>query len=461
MNQANQNESKPNPERKIYSVSQLNKRAKQLLETSFSLIWLEGEISNLSKPNSGHWYFTLKDEQAQIRCAMFKARNNRIAWPIKDGQKVIARAKVSLFEGRGEYQLIIEHLEEVGIGALQRAYEMLKQQLASEGLFDASHKKALPTHPKHIGLITSPTGAAVNDLLKVLKRRWPIAEVIILPVAVQGTGAANAIASTISLANKSKNLEAIIVGRGGGSLEDLQAFNSEDVARAIFNSRLPVISAVGHETDTCISDFVADYRAPTPSAAAEVLTPDHKILHKDFQQKITQLHRQLLNQLDSRHQQLDFTRAQLKHPGDQLKLYKIRLESLQQRQDRSLEHNILEKKQRFSAAQLRLNHRSPEQTLKIQKQSIRHLASRLTSALEQLHTIKTQQLHESAHLLNSLSPLATLSRGYSLTLDTKGKPLSSSRNVNKGDTIRIQLHDGALDADISDITHDSTLKLSK
>lgn len=266
----------PPPNRDVLSVSQLNRRAKMLLETQLPLLWIEGEISNLSQPSSGHWYFTLKDSAAQIRCAMFKGRNSRVRFAAQHGQQVLVRAKVSLYEGRGDYQLIVEHMEEAGIGALQRAFDELKYKLEQEGLFLEEHKKPLPTQPKRVALITSPTGAAVQDMVSVFARRYPLIDLVILPVAVQGVEAPAQIARAINMACRMRNIEAIIVGRGGGSLEDLWAFNEEVVARAIFASKIPLVSAVGHETDFTIADFVADSRAPTPSAAAELLSPDRE-----------------------------------------------------------------------------------------------------------------------------------------------------------------------------------------
>src|SRR5690625_2927780 len=257
--------------RDVLSVSQLNRRSKQILETHLPLVWVEGEVSNLSRPSSGHWYFTLKDDQAQVRCAMFRNRNQLVRFNPAQGQQLLLRARVSLYEGRGDYQLIVEHMEEAGFGALQRAFEELKTRLSQEGLFASERKRPLPTLPKHIGVITSPTGAAIRDILSVLKRRFPAVPVTVLPVPVQGKEAAPAIVSALDLANRSELFDVLILARGGGSLEDLWPFNEEAVARAIYASRTPVVSAVGHEVDFSIADFVADVRAPTPSAAAELV----------------------------------------------------------------------------------------------------------------------------------------------------------------------------------------------
>ena len=268
------------PQRQILSVSQLNRQTRQLLETHLPLIWVEGELSNFACPASGHWYFSLKDEQAQVRCAMFRNRNSRVRLPSGgrpgNGLQVLVRCRVSLYEGRGEFQLIVEHMEEAGLGALQRRFEQLKNKLDSEGLFTTEHKQPLPALPRRIGVITSPTGAAIQDILQVLQRRFAAIPVTIYPTAVQGQEAIAGLTHAIEQANDHGSCDVLIVGRGGGSMEDLWAFNEESVARAIFASDIPIISAVGHEVDFTIADFVADQRAPTPSAAAELLSPDSR-----------------------------------------------------------------------------------------------------------------------------------------------------------------------------------------
>ena len=266
----------PQSNREILSVGDLNRAARQLLEGQFAMVFVEGEISNFARPSSGHWYFTLKDSSAQLRCAMFRNRNQSIRFAPANGQQVIVRGKISLYEGRGEYQMIAEFLEEAGDGALRRAFDKLKSQLEAEGLFAEYTKKVIPAMPRHIAIITSPTGAAIRDVLQVLKRRFPAINVSVLPVAVQGDEAPAQIVRALSQANQyvEDPFDLILLTRGGGSLEDLWAFNTEPVARAIFASQLPVVCAVGHETDVSIADFVADLRAPTPSAAAELISPD-------------------------------------------------------------------------------------------------------------------------------------------------------------------------------------------
>ncbi len=301
-------------EKNILSVSQLNRRAKQLLETHIPLIWVSGELSNFAKPGSGHWYFSLKDERAQIRCAMFKQANSRLRWQPTAGMHVLVRARVSLYEGRGDYQLIVEHMEEAGAGALMQAFEDLKAKLQKEGLFDESQKQALPRFPQHIGIITSPTGAAVRDILAVIQRRYPIVNSTIIPVAVQGTGAAKGIVGAIKKAIEFAKFDALILTRGGGSIEDLWAFNDEALARAINACPIPIISAVGHEVDFTIADFVADIRAPTPSVGAEIITPDIN----EWLQTLDDVQRQLIRHqrrlIQQKLQQLAFLQRRLRHP---------------------------------------------------------------------------------------------------------------------------------------------------
>jgi exodeoxyribonuclease VII large subunit len=311
----------------ILSVSDLNQQVRQLLEQSFAIIQVEGEISNFVCPSSGHWYFTLKDNRAQVRCALFRNRSRFLKYRPQNGDRVLLRAKVSLYEGRGEYQLIGEYLEAAGSGELQAAFEALKQKLQLEGLFDPKHKQTLPAIPQHIGVITSATGAAIQDILSVLKRRFPAIPISLYPAAVQGDGAPTQLIQALELANRSALCDVLILGRGGGSAEDLCAFNDEMLARKIFASTVPIVSAVGHEIDFSISDLVADVRAPTPSAAAELLSPDRDQLSQQFDiyhNRFSQLARQQLNQ---RQQQLEALRARLRHPGQRLQDQSQRLTS--------------------------------------------------------------------------------------------------------------------------------------
>lgn len=390
------------------TVSQLNRKARQLLEMHLNPVWVEGELTNLATPSSGHWYFSLKDATAQVRCAMFKPLNQRAGFKPKEGALVRVRAKVSLYEGRGDYQLIVESLEEAGIGALQKAFEALKKRLAEEGLFNPEFKQALPAYPTNIGVITSATGAAVHDILNVLQRRYPVARVILLPVAVQGKGAAEEIARAITLANQTDvvKLDVLIVGRGGGSLEDLQAFNEEIVARAIFSSDIPIVSAVGHETDFSIADFVADLRAPTPSAAAELITPHIDDMVRQLEQCCQQYYRRVQEKLREFTQTLQLFYSQLKHPG---------------------------------------------QGLQEKVQHLDHLEIRLRQFIRRNLQQQQQHLQSLSQLLHGVSPLQTLNRGYAIVTDSKNHIVQLSTNVKVGDRINTRLKSGSLDCTITHI----------
>ncbi|MBV1873838.1 MAG: exodeoxyribonuclease VII large subunit, partial [Gammaproteobacteria bacterium] len=346
--------------RNIFTIAQLNQRARDLLEGEFPAIWVEGEISNLVAPSSGHLYFTLKDSQAQVRAAMFRGNNRYLTYSPRNGLKVLVRCRVSLYPARGDYQLIVELMEESGEGALRRAFELLKQKLAGEGLFDASLKQLLPSYPEHVGVVTSPTGAAIKDILSVFKRRFPATEISILPVVVQGEDSAAAIAQAIKKANQLKLFDVLIVGRGGGSLEDLWAFNEEIVARAIFASKIPVVSAVGHEIDFTISDLVADIRAPTPSAAAELLSPDQG----DIQTKLRNTEQSLLNaakrNIALKQLSLKQVKKRLKHPGQTLQEQTQRLDRLEVRLKKAALSTVSQQNIRLTYTENRLFQNSPQ-----------------------------------------------------------------------------------------------------
>ncbi len=386
------------------SVSQLNRQARTLLESHFDFVWVEGEVSNFAAPSSGHWYFSLKDGGAQVRCAMFRNRNQRVKLTPKNGDAIRLRARVSLYEGRGEFQLIVEHMEPAGAGALQAAFEALKARLASEGLFDADRKQQLPDSISALGVITSPTGAAIHDILTVLKRRCPTIEVYLIPVAVQGEQAAPEISSAIERTNRWQqegkiSLDALIVGRGGGSLEDLWAFNEEVVARAIAASELPIVSAVGHEIDFTIADMVADQRAPTPSAAAEMLSPDQREWQNQLaamEQKLQQLMRRKLADCA---RELEHLRRRLRHPGHQLREQSQRLDDLEQRLQAAMQRKL-------QSAGTRLAHL--------------------------------------AQMLDSLSPLSTLQRGYAIVTDATGSVITDASVMSQGDKVEARLAKGRL-----------------
>ncbi len=437
------------PEPVTLSVSQLNRQARNLLESHFDFVWVEGEVSNFAAPSSGHWYFSLKDGNAQVRCAMFRGKNQRLRFTPQNGDHIRLRCRVSLYEGRGEFQLIVEHMEQAGAGALQAAFERLKARLLAEGLFESSRKKPLPEHVSHLGVVTSPTGAAIHDILTVLARRCPAIEVSILPVAVQGEGAAAEIAAAIERANRLQaagevQLDALIVGRGGGSLEDLWAFNEEVVARAIAASDLPVVSAVGHEVDFSIADMVADQRAPTPSAAAEMLSPDQREQLARLAKLEADLVRLMRRKLSDAQTRLDHLRQRLKHPGAQLREQSQRLDDLEQRLVLAQRNLLARKRSELALLESRLMARSPLPRITRLQGDVDTLQRRLEAAMQGRLESARQQLGHLAQMLDSLSPLATLQRGYAIVSDEQGKVISSNQQVEVGQPLRARLASGSL-----------------
>ncbi len=435
------------PERDIFSVSRLNREARAVLEGNFPLLWVEGEISNLSRPASGHWYFSLKDSQAQVRAAMFRNRNQLLRFKPADGTQVLVRARISLYEARGDYQLIVEHMEEAGDGALQRAFEELKQRLAQEGLFDPARKRPLPVLPRRIGVITSPTGAAIRDILSVLARRFPAIPVLIYPVPVQGEGAGARIAAALRRAGARGECDVLILARGGGSLEDLWAFNEEAVARALYDSPIPVVSGVGHEVDVTIADFAADLRAPTPSAAAEAVSPDgqawlQQLLRLDGRllALLRQHQRQALQSLEGLGRRL-----QAQHPGQRLRQRAQRLDELDQRLRRGLDRRLARTRTDLAQWQARLRGVAPAPRLARLAGQHAELKRRLRAALEHQLKERRQALKGLARALEAVSPLATLARGYSITSRVRdGILLREASEVNIGEEIETRLADGAL-----------------
>ncbi len=431
--------------REIISVSELNRRSKRILETQFPLIWVSGEISNFACPSSGHWYFTLKDSSAQIRCAMFRNRNMRLRFKPKNGDQIIARARVSLYEGRGEYQLIVDFIEEAGDGALQRAFNVLKSKLDNEGLFDADNKQPLPEHPKRIGVITSPTGAAVRDIVIVLRRRFPAIDIAILPVAVQGANAASEITTAIKNANLHRpDLDLLIVGRGGGSLEDLQAFNDETVARAIYDSLIPIVSAVGHEVDFTIADFVADVRAATPSAAAELISPDQQEWLQILQGYELLFKKALRNQLNTKNHQLLTLRKRLRHPGSQLREQAQRLDDIEIHLKNAINKRLSHEQHQLSTISSRLFQRSPEIQLNTSRLKLNNFKHRLRLEMQRSLQNNNQRFLSAVQLLETVSPLATLNRGYAIIQDDKDQILRNTSTVRKGEQIKARLAQGVL-----------------
>jgi len=434
----------------IYSVSSLNRAAKSLLETGLGVIWLSGEISNLTIAVSGHWYFTLKDHSAQIRCAMFKGNNHRTGFTPKHGQQVLVRGKLSLYEARGDYQLIVESMAPEGDGLLKQQFEELKFKLAAEGLFSESHKTTLPQLIKRIGIITSSTGAALHDILSILKRRDPRLQVIIYPSLVQGAGSAASVASQIQLANTRNECDLLIVGRGGGSLEDLWCFNEAIVAYAIYNSQLPVISAVGHEIDVTIADFVADVRAATPSAAAELVS-QNKAFH---QTQLTTLTNRMKQAIAARLQLKSHQHALLKekllnlHPKHKLQQQTLHLDELSLRLQHAIHATINHKKQDAQILRGRLFQHSPERVISVEIQKQKQLQHRLVHAMQAILKQQTRLLENNMSQLNAVSPLATLARGYAIVRDPHGKVSTDPATLQAGDKIDVRLAKGEFKAQV-------------
>ncbi|SCZ55542.1 exodeoxyribonuclease VII large subunit [Thiohalomonas denitrificans] len=432
------------PDREVFTVSRLNREVRSLLELSLPLIWLEGELSNLARPGSGHLYFSLKDENAQVRCAMFRTRNMHLRFRPENGTHVLVRARVGLYEARGEYQLIIEHMEEAGDGALRRQFEALKARLAQEGLFDASAKRPLPDLPRQIGIVTSPTGAAVRDILTVLRRRFPAIPVIIYPVPVQGAGAGREIARMLARAGERNECDVLIVTRGGGSLEDLWAFNDEVLARAIRNSPIPVVSAVGHEIDFTIADFAADLRAPTPSAAAEVVSPDRIEWLERVSTRKVRLRRCMDSRLQQSGQRLHWLEKRLKHPGRRLMEIAQRLDETEQRMRRAQRGHLRHLAARLDQTRAHLARVAPVHRLQRLEAHRCELERRLHVATEHRRERAAQRLAAAARALNSVSPLSTLSRGYAIVSREDHTVVHRTTDVRTGDRIIARLHEGRL-----------------
>lgn len=440
---------------KIYTVSQLNRETGQLLGEHFLSIFVEGEISNLSTPSSGHCYFSLKDASAQVRCAMFRGYQRKQPFKPENGKQVVVKAQVSLYEPRGDYQLIVECIEEAGNGVLRRAFDELKLKLSEEGLFSSAHKKNLPTLPKTIGVITSPSGAAIRDILTVLRRRFAAVPVIIYPVAVQGENAKYEISNAIGTANTLKQCDVLILARGGGSLEDLWAFNEEMVARAIYASQIPVISGVGHETDVTIADFVADLRAATPSAAAEHATPDQQQwLHKFNELEVRQ-HQHIQRLLRQQQQKIDWLtgRLQQQHPKQKLTRNQQRLDGLAIRLKKAVQLSLARNQHIIETTIARLWQRSPMPTLRRNRQQQTYLSERLISAANTRLKHKSQRLLSASQTLHALSPLATLSRGYALvTGQASGKIIRATDQLKIGDRVITQLAKGHFTSQVKELS---------
>ncbi len=445
------------PARQVLSVSQLNRKARTLLEGGFPLLWVEGEISNLSRPVSGHLYFSLKDAAAQVRCALFRNRATLLRFKPQDGLHVLLRARVSLYEARGDFQLIVEHMEEAGYGALQRAFEELKQKLAKQGLFDAARKNPLPAVPRRIGVITSPSGAAIRDILSVIRRRHAAVEVIVYPVPVQGEGSAEKIAAMIRLAAARADCDVLILARGGGSLEDLWAFNEEIVARAIYACDIPVVSGVGHEIDFTIADFVADVRAPTPTGAAELVTPDSEAWLRNLEDTHRRLTQVIARTLSGLHERLAWCSERLEHlhPARLLRDHAQRVDELELRLRQSLHTDLRTRTTRLEGLRARLYQHSPAQKLALLGNSCLTLRQRLVFAARQYLKRLENDLGLAIRALDTVSPLATLQRGYAIITDaTSGRVIASVHSVHRGQQVQARLADGRFSANIETINRE-------
>ncbi|CEE27898.1 exodeoxyribonuclease VII large subunit [Xanthomonas citri pv. citri] len=430
----------------ILTPSQLNSLARDLLEGGFPLVWVEAELSSVTRPASGHLYFTLKDARAQIRCAMFKPKSTWLKFQPREGLRVLARGRLTLYEARGDYQLVLDHMEEAGEGALRRAFDELRARLTAEGLFDAERKQALPAHVRRLAVITSPSGAAVRDVLSVLARRFPLLEVDLLPSLVQGDSAAAQITSLLQRADASGRYDVILITRGGGSLEDLWAFNDERLARAIAAAQTPVVSAVGHETDFSLSDFVADVRAPTPSVAAELLVPDQRELVarvRRAQARMTQLQQHALGNAMQRADRLAL-RLRAQSPQARLQLLHRRQEDAG-RQLRARMMHVLERLQaRVQRGQAQLQSHNPQRHLAGLQQRLRALHPQ--AAMQRRLQHDQLQLRSIARSLEAVSPLATVARGYAIvTRPANGSVVRSAAEVVTGERLRAQLADGSIE----------------
>jgi exodeoxyribonuclease VII large subunit len=434
-------------QRRALSVSELTARLRTIVEREFFDVYVEGEMSNFRRHSSGHWYFSLKDDAASLRCASFRMQNRMIRFIPEDGLHVIARGRLSIYDVRGEYQLIVEHLEPVGAGALQLALEQLKKRLADDGLFSAERKRPLPILPRCIGVVTSPTGAAIRDILRVLKRRNEAVSVMIAPVRVQGEGAASEIAHALRLLGARKEVDAIIVGRGGGSTEDLSSFNDEAVARAIYNSRVPVISAVGHEMDITIADLVADLRASTPSAAAEMVASARDEmcarvagLAEDARKAV----RYRLLALRTRLADLESSRSFLRVQSVVSALAQ-RIDDAGYSMESALEAALKARRARHNALALRLSETDLRRTMVAHRSRLADLSRKLQTGAHTMIDRRNERISLAAGKLDSLSPLGVLARGYAIAFDSQGGVIKRASDVNSGERVRVRVSDGDMD----------------
>ncbi|MGM8931786.1 exodeoxyribonuclease VII large subunit [Salinicola halophyticus] len=449
------------PSPQAISVSDLNRQARQMLERGFGDCWVEGEISGLARPASGHIYFSLKDAKAQLKCAFFRNRASLSRTPLKDGDRIKVRGRVSIFEPRGDYQLIVDAVQPSGEGELMAAYERLKRKLEAEGMF--ANARTLPYPPRHLALITSNTGAAIRDVLAVLQARWPMIRVSVFPSVVQGREAPPALIRALALINRQARYEsarqdaerpaidpfdAILITRGGGSLEDLWAFNDEHLVRAIFHSRLPVMAAIGHEVDVTLAEFAADVRAPTPSAAAERLVPDRRDLEATLNQQRRRLHQAWRGRFNAESQRLDHLRARLRHPGERLAQQRQHLAALDRRLQLAMRQRLQRDRQRLDATNRRFTLHDPSRTLRQSRERVDQLHQRLAAAQQRRLHQERQNLQGIARELNAVSPLAVLGRGYSILQDDSGQVVRAASQTQPGQTLTARLGEGRLKLEV-------------
>jgi exodeoxyribonuclease VII large subunit len=435
-------------QRQVLSPTQLVAAARELLERGFPLLWLEGELSNFMRAKSGHLYFTLKDVGAQVRCAMFRPRAMHVRFQPADGQRVLLRARVTLYEPRGDFQLQVEHLEEAGVGALQIEFERLKNRLADEGLFADARKRPLPALPRRVAVVTSPNGAAIRDVIAVFARRFPLVEVDIYPSLVQGSEAAGALRRALIAADTSRRYDVILLTRGGGSLEDLWAFNDEALARAIHASTTPVVAAIGHEVDFTIADFVADLRAPTPSVAAELIVPDQQQLRRQLSQLELTAQRHHSRVVERKAQRSDsaFQRLHMQHPLRQLEQQRQKLEHAGQRLHLLYQNRLQQRMARLQNLRTRLDHQHPAAVVAQLRERAGVRRQALSMALAHALSRRAERLRSLARTLNALNPLATLDRGYAIVFDAESKVLRDARDATPGTDIVVRLAKGSLRA---------------
>jgi len=441
----------------VLSVSELSKAARLLIEEKFPLVWVSGELSNFSRPRSGHWYFTLKDERAQIRCAMFANRNRRLAFAPKDGDQVVIRGHLSLYEGRGDFQAIVEHIEPAGAGALRLAYEKLREKLTAKGLFDDANKQDLLEYPERICVISSATGAALQDVLAVLERRYPVVDVTVLPTLVQGPQAGPAIVRALGIATEC-DADLIILTRGGGSLEDLWAFNLEPVVQAVFDCPVPIISAIGHETDVTLTDFAADLRAPTPSVAAEIATPDRAELLRTLANVRQRLTQQLSHNLANRGRLLHQVQRRLVSPGRRLQQWMQRADTQERQLRVNFQKRLLLHTNTLERLRARLSSRSPERRLENEQIALRELRKRLHRANAAMLSSNQARLAAASRALNTMNPLSTLDRGYAIIAqgpETRaqpwGEPISRAKDARVGSELLAHVADGTIVCTINEL----------